>query len=265
MSDKAAFTIELPVHPKDVFRLLALRSITETDGLFNKILANFDSIFNGIEMTSRLDPNKFGRPAFEYKHEGLDIKQSCFSEMTERQLCAAKNAFFSGRIFTGIGKVLDYEMPLDDKKDSAFGKVDLVSQIGDELILLEVKKCVSNEHPLRAMFEIFTFWKTLSNSDGKFDLFLDAYTKSPTYALRKGDLCKPSKVHPGLLLCGTSDIYKALSMPAGSDEIRDGLYRRFFQPPIGQPPIGLRVFTYDKDRLDVVEVTNDLKKRLGVN
>ena len=118
---------------------------------------------------------------------------------------------------------------------------------------------------MQASGEIFTFWKTLSNGEGKFDLFLDAYTKSPTYALRKGDLCKPSKVHPGLLLCGTSDIYKALSMPAGSDEIRDGLYRRFFQPPIGQPPIGLRVFTYDKDRLDVVEVTNDLKKRLGVN
>ena len=264
MSDKAAFTIELPVHPKDVFRLLALRSITETNGLFNKILANFDSIFNGIEMTSRLDPDKFGRPAFEYKHEGLDIKQSYFSEMTERQLCAAKKAFFSDRFFTGIGKVLDYEMPLDDKKDSAFGKVDLVSQVGDELILLEVKKCVSNEHPLRAMFEIFTFWKTLSNSKVKFDLFLDAYTKSPTYALRSGDLCKPSKVHPGLLLCGTSDIYnalyKALSLPTDSDEIIHNLYRRFFQQPIG-----LRVFTYDKDRLDVVEVTNDLKKMLGVN
>ena len=66
MSDKAAFTIELPVHPKDVFRLLALRSITGTDGLLNKILTNFDSIFNGIEMTSRLDPIIFRRSAFGY-------------------------------------------------------------------------------------------------------------------------------------------------------------------------------------------------------
>ena len=62
MSDKAAFTIELPVHPKDVFRLLALRSITETDGLFNKILANFDSIFNGVDCGT--ERTRFGSVTF---------------------------------------------------------------------------------------------------------------------------------------------------------------------------------------------------------
>ncbi|MBQ6338837.1 MAG: hypothetical protein IJI36_06790 [Kiritimatiellae bacterium] len=260
MSEKPVFTIELPVQPKDVFRLLALRSITETDGLIEKLLDNFDSIFKGIEMTPRLDRDSFGRDAFGYKHKGLDVEDIGFSDMTERQLCAAKSAFYADRDFAGIGRVLDYEMPLDDKKDSAFGKVDLVSQITDELLLLEVKKCESNEHPLRAMFEIFTFWKTLSDEDGKFDVFIDAYKKSPTYNLRKGDLSVPIKVLPGLLLCGSSDIYKELMSPASSDGKRDELYRRFLESPIG-----LRVFRYDENNLEVVEVTNDLKNRLRAN
>lgn len=263
MATEPVFTIKLPIQPKDVFRLLALRSITETDDLIEKLLDNFDSIYNGIEMTPRLDHDIFGRDAFGYKHKGLDVEGTAFIDMTERQLCAAKQAFYADdTVFDGIGRVLDYELPLDDKKDSAFGKVDLVSQVGDELILLEVKKCVSNEHPLRAMFEIFTFWKTLSDAAGSFKVFIDAYIESHTYKNRnrKGDLLKPTNVRPGLLLCETSDICATLLSSSNGNKNRDELYMRFLKPPIG-----LRVFTYDKDRLDVVEVTNDLKKRLGVS
>ena len=253
-------TIKLPIQPKDVFRLLAMRSITETDDLIEKLLENFDSIYNGIEMTPRLDRAVFGRDAFGYKHKGLDVEGTVFTDMTERQLCAAKQAFYADTVFDGIGRVLDYELPLDDKKDSAFGKVDLVSQVDDELFLLEVKKCESNEHPLRAMFEIFTFWKTLADKDGKFDVFIKAYTKSQTYTLRKENLLEPIKVRPGLLLCETSDICDELLSPASSDAKRDALYKRFLQHPIG-----LRVFTYGKERLDVKEVTKNIKERLGVN
>ena len=260
MSTEPVFTIKLPIQPKDVFRLLALRSITVTHDLIEKLLDNFDSIYNGIEMTPRLDHDIFGRDAFGYKHKGLDVEGTAFIDMTERQLCAAKQAFYADTDFDGIGRVLDYELPLDDKKDSAFGKVDLVSQVGDELILLEVKKCVSNEHPLRAMFEIFTFWKTLSDEAGSFKVFIDAYIESYAYKNRKGNLLKPTNVRPGLLLCETSDIYATLLSSSNGNMNRDELYKRFLKPPIG-----LRVFTYDKDRLDVVEVTNDLKKRLGVN
>ena len=259
MPDKSVSTIDLPVQPKDVFRLLALRSITENDDLIKKLLDNFDSIYNGIEMTPRLDRDAFGRNVFGYKHEGLDVQKTVFTDMTERQLCAAKQAFYADTVFNGIGRVLDYELPLDDKKNSAFGKVDLVSQVNDELFLLEVKKCESNEHPLRAMFEIFTFWKTLSDEAGGFKVFIDAYFNSHTYQKRKGGLHKPTKVHPGLLLCKTSKIYEALLSSSNGNKNGEGLYKRFLQPPIG-----LRVFTYSRDNLDVEEVTTDLKERFGV-
>lgn len=245
------FTVELPIAAKDVFRLLALRCVTETPDLFSKIRDYFDCIYNGINTTPRLDESEFGRKPFAYNHEGLSIAETAYERMTERQLCAAKNAFF-GKPFDPIGKVIDYELPLDDKKDSAFGKVDLVSIKDDTMFLLEVKKCVSNEHPLRAMFEIFTFWRTLASEDGSYNRFLDAYRASHVIP----DNIR--KVVPALLLCESSDIMAELSTGLKNEAVQSELCELF----IG-PRIGMRVFSYSKDSLFVKEVTANIKKCLS--
>lgn len=245
------FTVELPIAAKDVFRLLALRCITETPDLFSKIRDNFDYIYSGINTTPRLDESEFGRKPFAYKHEGLDIAETVYERMTERQLCAAKNAFF-GKPFDHIGEVVDYELPLDDKKDSAFGKVDLVSIKDDTMFLLEVKKCESNEHPLRAMFEIFTFWRTLASEDGSYNRFLDAYRASHEIA------DNVRRIVPALLLCKSSEIMKELETGLKRDGVQRELCGLFFGPRIG-----MRVFSYSKDDLSIKEETADIKKCLA--
>ena len=252
MSDKELFKVSLKIYPKDVFRLLALRSIAETDGLFEDLLRNFDEIFEGIGTTPRLNEEEFGRNPFNYTHNGLEVKEERFDRMTERQLCAAKTAFF-GKEFDDIGMVLDYEVPLDDKKDSALGKIDLVSKTDSELFLLEVKKCESNEHPLRAMFEIFTFWRTLA-VDGGYTEFLEKYSQDQVRTDVLG-----LKVVPALLLCASSHIFNVLNDARKDGKAETELYRKFLSDDIG-----MRVFVYDRNTLDVKEVTGELKSNLEV-
>lgn len=252
-------TVELPIQPKDIFRLLALRSITETNKLLDRLNDNFDEISKGIKMTARLTNKK---SPFNYNHQPKDITKENHAEMTERELCASKSGFFNpDRKFNYIGNVLDYEMPLDDTKNSAFGKVDLVAQIGNELLLLEVKKCMSYEHPLRAMFEIFTFWKMLSDTDGGFDKFITSYTTSNAYKSRgeKLQLPKPEIVTPGLLLCNSSKNGSICKELLENRTECDKLYYKFLKEPIA-----MRIFVYDEDNLDIHEETGKLKEQLGI-
>lgn len=245
------FTVTLPIYPKDVFRLLALRSITETSGLFERILESFDDISRGIITTPRLDWDE----PFSYHHDGLDVKETDFSKLTERQLCAAKSAFYRDKAIGELGQVIDYELPLDDKKDSAFGKVDLVSATSNEVRLLEVKKCESNEHPLRAMFEIFTFWRTLASENGSYRKFLDSYKRCHQIV----NPLDEAVVRPGLLLCDSSEIFMSLNSCINDGTAKHDLYRRFFGDEIG-----MRIYSYEKDELKVTDRTNEIRKNLGI-
>ena len=227
MVSDSIFTIELPIVPKDVFRILALRSIAEgAEALVNKLDEKFDEFERGLRQTPRLDWKK---DPFKYVHDGIKDKDwTSLEDMTERELCESRKAFF-GRMFNEIGEVIDYEVPLDDEKDSAIGKIDLLSVRGDEVFVLEAKKIVSNELPIRAMFEVFTFWKTLQDENGGFSKFANAYARSHRNISGK-------RVIPGLLLCETSDIYKKLIERVPSNHLLN-LYRTLLRD-------GLRVFAY---------------------
>lgn len=243
--------INLPIYPKDIFRLLALRSITETSGLFEQILKAFNDISRGIRTTPRL----YRRNPFSYRHPGLEIKKD-YSKMTERQLCAAKSAFYDQEI-KQLGRIIDYELPLDDKKDSALGKVDLVAVApNDEVILLEVKKCKSNEHPLRAMFEAFTFWRTLTTQEGEFKQFLKCYKRSHPFLKNFDD----AKVLPGLLLCDSSEIFKSLISCFNDGSAKNELYRRFMSDEIG-----MKIYSYKRENLNVEDKTKMMRSRLGIS
>ena len=70
MNKKQTKPILLPIAPKDIFRILAPRSVVEQPAMIQKLLDNFESIRQGIPRSSRLirdDP-------FQYSHTGLSGK-----------------------------------------------------------------------------------------------------------------------------------------------------------------------------------------------
>lgn len=73
-----------------------------------------------------------------------------------------------GRPFDVIGKIVDYQVPLKTpgaNDNSGLGKIDLLAVNGDTLYLLEVKAPDNTESPLRAILEIYTYWKQLGGDD----------------------------------------------------------------------------------------------------
>lgn len=73
-----------------------------------------------------------------------------------------------GKFFDTIGKIIDYQVPLKTpgaSDNSNLGKIDLLALNGDTLYLLEVKEPDNTESPLRAILEIYTYWKQLGGDD----------------------------------------------------------------------------------------------------
>ena len=260
--------IDLPIAPKDIFRILALRSVVENSRMLEVLYNKRESIYHGIKTTERLDKPD----PFVYEHKGLStdkVEGKPLVEFTERQLCASTRAFFEKTYESSIGKVIDYELPLDCCRGSAYGKVDLVSLKDEKLFLLEVKKDDSDEDPLRAMFEIFTFWKMLAKEgeDGKpfFSDFLKKY--NPSNRVKNETGCHtPQKVIPGLLLCKEPPkeppsmirgVFIKLQDIGTAGEWRCRLYWYFLTDPIN-----LHVFSYSADKSSVTDVTNEIKNKV---
>ena len=263
--EKTLCSINLPIMAKDVFRVLALKSIADARSSSNRnesllSILNEDKTFEafekGITTTERLDWDS----PFDYEHAGLkkDRKWKTHADMTERELCASPKGFFGRKFCDSIGQVVDYEVPLDEKRDAARGKVDLISIKDDVVYLLEVKKCDSDELPIRAFFEIYTFWKTLQDDPEKeaegFQKFLKKYVKG-----KQSENPIVKKVIPGLLLCQQGGCRDGIlnRLRNCHEEAEKGLYRKFMNK-------GVRVFSYtvgpDVDaEIKVNDVTEELR------
>lgn len=79
-----------------------------------------------------------------------------------------------------VGKVIDYQVPLKDKRsDKGIGKIDVIAyHTGTEtLTLLELKKPDSTETLLRAVLEVFTYWQTVDHKKLLADFGLPDNTK----------------------------------------------------------------------------------------
>lgn len=95
-----------------------------------------------------------------------------------------------GQSFDIIGKIVDYQVPLKTpgaSDNSGLGKVDLLALDGDTMYLLEVKEPNNTEPPLRAILEIYTYWKQLG-----------------------GDNCTLFSSHKKVKVCGAKRAKKAL-------------------------------------------------------
>jgi len=242
--------IDLPIAAKDIFRLLALKSVADDKGALLEKLNDqsvFKSFVNGVGMTERLKRLK----PFSYSHdEGIKKRKDwkTLSDMTEREMCGSKLGFF-GKKLKHIGQVHDYEVPLDECRGAARGKIDLLSYTEDTVYLIEVKKCDSDELPVRAFFEVFTFWKTLCGENECFDVFLRLYKKE---FLGK-------KVVPALLLCQESPILTSL-LDGKKQSSAGRLYHKFLER-------GVRVFAYsncacsESVTADVEDLTSKLQSK----
>jgi len=76
--------------------------------------------------------------------------------------------------FTAVGKIMDYQIPLKRKRTEEYagmGKIDLLAQKDEMAYILEVKSPKSTEEPLKAILEIYTYWRQLGGENCRY--FLD--------------------------------------------------------------------------------------------
>ena len=83
------------------------------------------------------------------------------SNRTE-ELTAMKmfNACKSGAQYAKVGKILDYQVPLKNKRSDQAGKIDLLAYDGNVLRVLELKKPDTQETMLRCVLEGYTYLRT---------------------------------------------------------------------------------------------------------
>jgi hypothetical protein len=95
------------------------------------------------------------------------------------------------KTFNYVGKVLDYQIPLKNKKTDKIGKIDLLSHDNHSLYILELKCPGSDETLLRCILEIYTYWKTVDQQKLITDF---GFQNIP--------------VHKGILIWGDCQAYK---------------------------------------------------------
>lgn len=70
-------------------------------------------------------------------------------------------AMFRQGEISGIGKVIDYQTPLKNKRTDRVGKIDLLAYDGTSLRILELKEPDSEETMLRCVLEGYTYLRTV--------------------------------------------------------------------------------------------------------
>ena len=135
-----------------------------TEVIAKEILDNYNKYnFNNINIIKR---NK------GYK---IDTHNGMFNENSNRkeEIIAMK---LYNTIHSDSGKILDYQIPLKDKKDTKAGKIDLISYKEKEniLYLIELKNNESKETLLRCVLEIMTYINQVDKERLKTDYKLNS-------------------------------------------------------------------------------------------
>lgn len=92
-------------------------------------------------------------------------------ESPRREELIAMKTFNSQFLYPGMGKVINYQVPLKATKDTKAGKIDMISynEESDVLYLLELKNDESKETLLRCVLEIITYLKQVDKDKLKAD------------------------------------------------------------------------------------------------
>ncbi len=132
---------------------------TDTGELFTEVIAEFViahiSEFEGIKQITRKKTYKTESHDGEYNENSKRIEEITAMKMFNQ--CKKAPLDF-------IGKIIDYQTPLKSVSGDKAGKIDLLSDDGKQLIILELKKPDSEETMLRCVLEGYTYLKTVDKA-----------------------------------------------------------------------------------------------------
>lgn len=134
---------------------------TDTNEYYTEIIAEFlynnlDEYISGIPEITRETTYKTPSHTGEFDINTPREEEKIAMEMFKQSM--------SGVDYDFIGKIIDYQTPLKNKKTDVAGKIDLLSYDGNCLIILELKKPDSEESMLRCVLEGYTYLKTVDSA-----------------------------------------------------------------------------------------------------
>ena len=131
---------------------------TDTNVFYTEVIAEFlcdnlDKYIDGIPKITRSTtyktPSHTGKFDVNTPREEEKIAMEMFKQSA------------NGYSYNSIGKIIDYQTPLKNKRSDVAGKIDLLSYDGNCLRALELKKTLSDESMLRCVLEGYTYLKTV--------------------------------------------------------------------------------------------------------
>jgi len=130
---------------------------SDTCEYYTEIVAEYAC--NNIERFSEIRKIKREASYRVYGHDGIYSDTS--NRLEERTAMKMFNQCQDGSEFDFIGRVIDYQTPLKNRKTDDAGKIDLLSVKEDTVFILELKKEDSTETMLRCVLEGYTYLKTV--------------------------------------------------------------------------------------------------------
>lgn len=133
---------------------------TDTKRLYTEVIAEF--IIEHIDDFNTKIPQITRTSAYKTEtHKGeFDPKSNRVEEIIAMKMF---NQCKSGSL-AHIGTIIDYQTPLKNERSDDAGKIDLLSDDGKGLIILELKKPDSDETMLRCVLEGYTYLKTVNKA-----------------------------------------------------------------------------------------------------
>ena len=155
----------------------------DTEKNLSEVIA--DELIRNYDQVSKIGKDALIRrtKSFNRNHKGVAtvkarIQRFGCLEYNEKLLAIA---LYNSKKGYCLGEIFDYEVPIKEKQTEKYGRIDLVATdtINQSVKLIELKikpKNKNGETLLRALLEVYTYYKLISDS---FDKFVEDYKLSP--------------------------------------------------------------------------------------
>ena len=145
---------------------------TDTKELYTEVVAEW--VIKHMGMFQQMKAIRRETSYFTNGHNGMSGSPN---SNREEELIAM--AMFRQGAMPIVGKVLDYQTPMKNKKGDKAGKIDLLTFDGNIVRILELKEPDSKETMLRCVLESYTYLKTVDTEKLISDFNRDAYAHIP--------------------------------------------------------------------------------------